>query len=107
MRLYTGIMCLLLVLHCVYAAPARHTIKRRALSDKTSDDKAENKQEHQKPEGSGDEVQQKDKKQFVPYVPAYNMGDVISEDSQPVQVVQIRDLSIANGVITKSNIVQL
>ena len=35
------------------------------------------------------------------------MADAVSESSQPVQVVQIRDLSITNGVIKKSNIVQL
>ena len=95
-----------MILYCVHAAP-RHTRNRRDVSTKTSDHKAEDKQEHET-SGSGDEGPQKaDKRQFVPYVPAYNMGDVISEDSQPVQVVQIRDLSIANGVIKKSNIVQL
>lgn len=107
MRLYAGLMCLLLILYCVHAAP-RPNRNRRAVSVKTSDDKAENKQEHEKSDDSKAKGQQKaDKKQFVPYVPAYNMGDVISEDSQPVQVVQIRDLSITNGVIKKSNIVQL
>ena len=106
MRLHTGIICLLIILYCVHAAP-RPSRNRRAVSEKTSNDKEENKQEHET-SGSGDEGQQKaDKRQFVPYVPAYNMGDVISEDSQPVQVVQIRDLSITNGVIKKSNIVQL
>lgn len=58
--------------------------------------------------GSGDDEQQKaDKRQYIPYEQSYTMADAVSESSQPVQVVQIRDLSITNGVIKKSNIVQL
>lgn len=107
MRLFAGIMCLLLILYCVHAAP-RPCRKRRAVNEKTSDDKTGNKQDHEKSESSGDKEQQNaDKKQFVPYVPAYNTGDVICEDNQPVQIVQIRDLSITNGVIKKSNIVPM
>lgn len=112
MRAYAVIVCLLLILYHVQAAP-RPCRNRRDVSEKKSDDKTENKtQEHQKAEDSEDKEKQKDKKQFVPFapavsaVPAYNMGDVICEDSQPVQVIQIRDLSIANGVIKSSNIVQ-
>ena len=110
MRAYAVIVCLLLILYQVSAAP-RPCRNRRDVSDKKTDDKTENKEnDHEssgKSEGKGS---QKDKKQYVPYypaapaVPAYNMGDVICEDSRPVQVVQIRDLSIVNGVIKSSNI---
>lgn len=106
MKIRAGIMCLLFLLYCVYAAP-RHSRNRRAEKEKISDNKADNKQEHEAPGSRNGGQQRAEKKQYVPYVPAYNMGDVISEDSQPVQVVQIRDLSITNGVIKKSNIVQL
>lgn len=112
MRAYAVVVCLLLILYHVHAAP-RPCRKRRDVSEKTSDDKTEHKaEEHQKSAGSKDKEKQKDKKQYIPYasavpaVPAYNMGDVICEDSQPVQVIQIRDLSIANGVIKSSNILQ-
>jgi len=113
MRAYAVIVCLLLILYHVQAAP-RPCRNRRDVSEKKSDDKPENKvEEHHKSEDGEGKEKQKDKKQYVPYasampaVPAYNMGDVICEDSQPVQVVQIRDLSIANGVIKSSNIVQM
>ena len=112
MRAYAAIVCLLLILYHVHAAP-RPCRNRRDVSDKKSEDKTENKaEENQKTKDNEDKDKQKDKKQYIPYapvapaVPAYNMGDVICEDSQPVQVVQIRDLSIANGVIKSSNIVQ-
>ncbi|KAL9986808.1 hypothetical protein ACROYT_G001007 [Oculina patagonica] len=112
MRAYVAIVCLLLILHHVNAAP-RPCRNRRDVSEKKSDDQTENKtEEHQKADDSQNKEKQKDKKQYVPFapavpaVPAYNMGDTISEDSQPVQVIQIRDLSIANGVIKSSNIVQ-
>lgn len=114
MRAYAVVVCLLLILYHVHAAP-RPCRKRREVSEKTSDDKniKEHKaEEHQKSGDSKDKEKQKDKKQYVPYaqavpaVPAYNMADVICEDSQPVQVIQIRDLSIANGVIKSSNILQ-
>ena len=107
------IVCLLLILYHVQAAP-RPCRNRRDVSEKKSDDKTESKaKQHHKSEDSEEKEKQKGKKQYVPYapamsaVPAYNMGDVICEDSQPVQVVQIRDLSIANGVIKSSNIVQM
>ena len=107
------IVCLLLILYYVQAAP-RPCRNRRNASEKKSDDKTETKAtEHHKSQDNEGKGKQKDKKQYVPYapampaVPAYNMGDVICEDSQPVQVVQIRDLSIANGVIKSSNIVQM
>ena len=114
MRAYAVIVvCLLLIIYHVQAAP-RPCRNRRDVSEKKSDDKTENKaEEHHKSADSEGKEKQKDKKQYVPYapamsaVPAYNMGDVICEDSQPVQVVQIRDLSIANGVIKSSNIVQM
>lgn len=115
MRAYAVIVCLLLILYHVHAAPRpRPCRNRRDVSEKKSDVKTANKaEEHHKSEDSEGKEKQKDKKQYVPYapampaVPAYNMGDVICEDSQPVQVVQIRDLSIANGVIKSSNIVQM
>ena len=113
MRAYAVIVSLLLILYHVQAAP-RPCRNRRDASEKKSDDKTETKAtEHHKSEDSEGKEKQQDKKQYVPYapamsaVPAYNMGDVICEDSQPVQVVQIRDLSIANGVIKSSNIVQM
>lgn len=101
--------CLLLLLYCVNAAP-RPCRRRRDVNENGSNDKTGDIQKNDETESqsSRDKGQQNaDKKQHVPYVPAYNMGDVICEDNQPVQVVQIRDLSITNGVIKKSNIVQL
>jgi len=112
MRAYAAIVCLLLILYHVQAAP-RPCRNRRDVSEKKSDHKTENKAEEQHKSEDSEGKEKKDKKQYVPYapamsaVPAYNMGDVICEDSQPVQVVQIRDLSIANGVIKSSNIVQM
>ena len=110
MRAYAVIVCLLLILYQVSAAP-RPCRNRRDVSDKKTDDKTENKENDQESSGKSEaKGSQKDKKQYVPYypaspaVPAYNMGDVICEDSRPVQVVQIRDLSIVNGVIKSSNI---
>lgn len=106
MRTYAGIVCLLLILYQVSAAP-RPCRNRRDIK---TDGKTENKNDHKSSGESETKESQKDKKQFVPYypaasaVPAYNMGDVICEDSRPVQVVQIRDLSIVNGVIKSSNI---
>lgn len=114
MRAYAVIVCVLLIVYHVHAAP-RPCRNRRDVSEEKSDDKTENKEKHHhKTEDSKDKDKQKDKKQYVPFipaavpeaVPAYNMGDVICEDSRPVQVIQIRDLSIANGVIKSSNIVQ-
>jgi len=106
MKLCFGIMCLILILCTVHAAP-RHRRHRRAESEKTNDKKVGNKQEISG-SGSGDGEQQKgNKRQYIPYEQSYTMADAVSESSQPVQVVQIRDLSITNGVIKKSNIVQL
>ena len=112
MRAYAVVVCLLLILYHVRAAP-RPCRNRRDVSEKKSDEKTENKaEEHKKSEDTQKKEKQKDKKQYVPFapadpaVPAYNMGDAICEDSQPVQVIQIRDLSITNGVIKSSNIVQ-
>lgn len=111
MRAYAVIVCLLLIMYHVNAAP-RPCRNRRDVSEKKIDNKTDNKEDDHN-SGSGDsedKENQKDKKQYVPYVPAvpavpgYNMGDVICEDSRPVQVVQIRDLSIVNGVIKSSNI---
>lgn len=109
MKLFAVATCLLLILCCVNAAP-RPCRRRRDVNEKASNDKTGDIQKNDETESqsSRDKGQQNaDKKQYVPYVPAYNMGDVICEDNQPVQVVQIRDLSITNGVIKKSNIVQL
>ena len=112
MRAYAVIVSLLLILYHVQAAP-RPCRNRRDASEKKSDKTETKATEHHKSEDSEGKEKQQDKKQYVPYapamsaVPAYNMGDVICEDSQPVQVVQIRDLSIANGVIKSSNIVQM
>lgn len=106
MRLYAGIMCLILILYTVHAAP-RQRRNRRTVSEKTSDSKVENKQETSGSGSGNDDQQTADKRQFIPYEQSYSMADAISEGNQPVQVVQIRDLSITNGVIKKSNIVQL
>lgn len=109
MKLFAVATCLLLLLYCVNAAP-RPCRRRRDVNEKASNDKTGDIQKNDETESqsSRDKGQQNaERKQYVPYVPAYNMGDVICEDNQPVQVVQVRDLSITNGVIKKSNIVQL
>ena len=97
------VLCLLLVIYEVSLAPVPCR-QRRDVKDK----------EHKK---------KATKKQYVPMYPSYDSttypssdaatmypssdtASVICEDNRPVELVQIRDLSIVNGVIKKSDIVQ-
>ena len=112
MKFYIVIICALVIFYGIHAAP-RPLRKRREITDKKTNENDKDKPHNNarsrdiSKKQKSDNGQQYKKKQYVPIVPAYETQNVIREDSRPIQVVRIRDLSISNGVIERSNIVQI
>lgn len=96
------VLCILLVISAASTAPVPCR-QRRDVKSKEHSEKA-------------------DKKQYIPMYPSYDSttypssnaatypssdsASVMCEDNRPVKVVQIRNLSISEGVIKSSDIVE-